>query len=753
MGVIRRVAVFLAIVLGHGVTTKGALAADHTDQQMRQVGRITELVTAGKEEAAVAIAEQARASAATLDRNDPRRADALELQRAVLKLRGDYKAALPLSTEVIRIRRAAEPVEFVLLGFALLDHAVITYGSNQYAEADKALREAVDAFRQGFARTDFHLADRLESAAAFAGDFFNRPRMAMDLYKEAISIREGARGNPPGSLAHALQSLAMLEARQGSTDEADAHFERAADILSGLINSEGSKVRLDAFRGGLAQILIMRAGMATRTQRLADASALIDQAQAVNPDGGDNALELQFYAAKIRANVFERQGDIDNAVAQTLRQLELAARLPGDQHLLAADIYGHLGGLLRARGDLDEATTALETALKLKGGEGPETASIMLQMADIESRRGDAAAAEARYQRGLQYRKGAISEVPVLFGTNRTLVAGSVAKFGGDLASALTLGEAIVLVPGGPGSPDAVLKPSGRLPIPVGPATAADRLIPFKPTVLSAQEFEEIARRKVARARFYPRAALVFVHGFGTKFDFALARVGQITRDLNFDGPAFVFTWPSQGNSVSLTSYNLDQDRARNSVDSLVAFFETVAATSKAEKIHIIAHSMGNRVLLPALSKIKSRASLSAKIGEVVFAAPDVDQAEFADQIKALGPMNLTLYASANDRALWASWFVNMFSVRAGYVARGLLSSSLPVIVPGVDSIDVSEAGEDLLSSNHDVYASNPVVTEDLRKLLQTGQRPPDTRSSVVLEKRSTKEGASYWYYRRPRKS
>jgi hypothetical protein len=89
-----------------------------------------------------------------------------------------------------------------------------------------------------------------------------------------------------------------------------------------------------------------------------------------------------------------------------------------------------------------------------------------------------------------------------------------------------------------------------------------------------------------------------------------------------------------------------------------------------------------------------------------------------------------------------------LFKTRAGYIARGFVSSGVPLIVPGLQSIDVSEAGDDLFKLNHDIYATNPVVSDDLRKLLQSGVRPPNLRSPETLERRTAPSG-DYWYYRR----
>lgn len=82
-------------------------------------------------------------------------------------------------------------------------------------------------------------------------------------------------------------------------------------------------------------------------------------------------------------------------------------------------------------------------------------------------------------------------------------------------------------------------------------------------------------------------------------FDDALRRGAQLARDLNYDSSLFVFSWPSKGRPWR---YGTDRGSANKAAASLATFLEMVGAASGAAKIHIIAHSMGNRVLLAALA-------------------------------------------------------------------------------------------------------------------------------------------------------
>jgi esterase/lipase superfamily enzyme len=314
----------------------------------------------------------------------------------------------------------------------------------------------------------------------------------------------------------------------------------------------------------------------------------------------------------------------------------------------------------------------------------------------------------------------------VLFGTARAPEAGSEpGAFGGDASDKVALGDAVVFVPGGSFSTDAWPKSSVPVPIPVGSATDAERLVIREKHVLAEAAIRERARAELGRARLYPGSALVFVQGLNVKFDAAVQRVAQLVRDLNFDGPAFVFSWPSKG---SMYRYGTDRGSADRAAHLLAEFLGTVAHASGAKRIHVIAHSMGNRVLLPALVEVVGtpRNGAFERIGEVIMAAPAVPQREFGAAIDALAgrAKGLTLYASKTDKAMWAGFVRERLTVLAGYASDGK-----PLLHPSIASIDLTEAGvPGLLNLNHDVFAANPVMTEDMRALLQNGKRDPGKR-------------------------
>jgi esterase/lipase superfamily enzyme len=203
------------------------------------------------------------------------------------------------------------------------------------------------------------------------------------------------------------------------------------------------------------------------------------------------------------------------------------------------------------------------------------------------------------------------------------------------------------------------------------------------------------------------------------------------------DRPVFLFSWRAR-----LLGYLSDRDAVDVSAEHLKQFLVNVVGATKPTKVHVIAHSMGNMVLLRALEKMSGDSTVSPlPIGEIINAAPDVDPdlfAQFVKKTKGTGG-NVTLYASASDRALWFSGWLRD-RARAGYI------KGLPAVITGSETIDITDAGTNVFALNHDIYASNPILVGDMRGILQ-GHRPPEKRTKEL--KRFDTEQGPYWKLQR----
>ena len=102
------------------------------------------------------------------------------------------------------------------------------------------------------------------------------------------------------------------------------------------------------------------------------------------------------------------------------------------------------------------------------------------------------------------------------------------------------------------------------------------------------------------------QTALVFIHGFNTSFEDAAIRATQISVDLEHKGVTAFFSWASKAKTFSYIS---DAATIQYSEKHLTEFLTDFAKNSGAKRIHIIAHSMGNRALLEAVNRINRKKS------------------------------------------------------------------------------------------------------------------------------------------------
>jgi esterase/lipase superfamily enzyme len=209
--------------------------------------------------------------------------------------------------------------------------------------------------------------------------------------------------------------------------------------------------------------------------------------------------------------------------------------------------------------------------------------------------------------------------------------------------------------------------------------------------------------------------ALLFIHGFNVSFPSAIQRTAQIAFDLDFHGTALAFSWPSQ---AALEAYTVDQDNAIWSVPHLSRFLVDLQEKTDIDAIHVIAHSMGTRVLTQALAQARDE-GFDLKLNNVILAAPDIDADVFREQIlpKISGVADrLTMYASSSDTALKLSQTIH------GNDRLGLGGTFLKTI-EGMDTVNATDIDTSLLG--HAYYGSHRLVVRDLLNLVVRHLDPP----------------------------
>lgn len=235
--------------------------------------------------------------------------------------------------------------------------------------------------------------------------------------------------------------------------------------------------------------------------------------------------------------------------------------------------------------------------------------------------------------------------------------------------------------------------------------------------------------------------AFIFVHGYNVTFEAAAKRAAQLAYDMKFEGIPVLYSWPSRG---ATTGYIADTAVVRLSGRRLSLFLEDFVRRSGARRIHLIAHSMGNRALTDALELLALRTDPEdlprPVFGQVVFAAPDVDAGLFAEMIRTISPLALrqTLYASESDWALAVSRKLHGDAARAGQGGETMLTS------PVLDSIDMSELGQDMLA--HGYFADDSSALIDLMMLFWRNAGPERRCGLEAVEENGTR--LALWRYR-----
>jgi esterase/lipase superfamily enzyme len=341
----------------------------------------------------------------------------------------------------------------------------------------------------------------------------------------------------------------------------------------------------------------------------------------------------------------------------------------------------------------------------------------------------------------------AFQVVPVFFGTDRQEEANPKRiSYGSERGRRLALGWAMVTVPKTHEVPQIERPWTLRIPyfnvVLYQEAEDPQRHFTIQEIKkLSKDELLQFVRDRLAGSERFKDHALVFVHGYNTAFDHALYRTAQIAYDLKFDGAAFAYSWPSGG---AVASYTYDRESAEAARPYLQQFLELVVKESGAKAISVIAHSMGNQPLLEVLKDMRQAAPNDVVINQMILAAPDVDADNFSNLAHSIEGFakGVTLYAASNDRALIISrnfWQ----NPRAGDVP-----ASGPIIVPGVDTIDITAASTDVFALNHSGYAEHNDLLQDIGKLIETGTRPPDARLPNL--KRINTDRGDFWRYAAP---
>lgn len=280
------------------------------------------------------------------------------------------------------------------------------------------------------------------------------------------------------------------------------------------------------------------------------------------------------------------------------------------------------------------------------------------------------------------------------------------------------------------------LEEFGKLYFTEPPAQFSEEKTPATtmPDRTPARQFAlEINKRLDASDR---KDVYLFIHGYNTGYPKHFEIAGEIYHFIGRQGVMIAYAWPSQS---SVLEYFSDKEASLATVRHFRLLIKFIAQQTRARRIHIIAHSAGNPVVVRALTMLRLKDDeLSAqeirekyRIGNVILAAPDMDLQDYMqavyDGFYDISD-HVTIYMSSFDRALdLAHWIVG--EPRLGDAIRTLKPEQTRVLVnvKNADVVDVSSAQlkfPDWLG--HGYYHQNPWVSSDIALRLLYDARPAE---------------------------
>lgn len=326
--------------------------------------------------------------------------------------------------------------------------------------------------------------------------------------------------------------------------------------------------------------------------------------------------------------------------------------------------------------------------------------------------------------------------IPIFFATDRDLEQGAMPPLvsfkNGRGSGVLTYGVAEVSIPPG--------HKIGRMERPAIWKFQFTEDIEKHVVVTSCEVKDFASWKSTATDRIMKtksNSALVFIHGYNNSFDDAIRRAAQIGLDLEFDGLILAYSWCSE---AQVLNYPADEDNIKLTEPLLMNFLKMLRDELKVNTIHVIAHSMGNRALVEGLSAMPYQGVGAPLLNEVIMAAPDIDAERFKLAVSGLSgkAFRYTLYGSEKDKAL-----KNSKKYRNGYPRAGDGGDNI-LVVNGVDTVDASALGEDLLGFDHTYFATKRTMLSDLSDLIRRSVSP-DGRFGM---RTAMKGGIKYWLFK-----
>ncbi len=315
-------------------------------------------------------------------------------------------------------------------------------------------------------------------------------------------------------------------------------------------------------------------------------------------------------------------------------------------------------------------------------------------------------------------------------GTPVTIFAGTTraqnpdGSFGFDRSEKLRLLEMTVSIP--PSHQPGDLNYAYANPKPQSEFTLARRV-----ELASPAAFRTRIGREITRRAGHAREVTVYIHGYNATQAETAFRAAQLANDINLPGAQVIYSWPSKGKSLGY-AYDFDSALfARDGLEELLFELKTAGA----QRIIMVAHSMGGLVMMETLRQIERNKPgwVGHNIGGVVMISPDLDIELFRTQMKSLShvPQPFVVFVSQKDSILNLS---SRLRGRGEGKRLGNIENNDQIADLPVDVIDATAFAKDA-ASTHFVAGSSPALIAmfgDVRALQQTFDLDPSVPLGAV---------------------
>lgn len=247
----------------------------------------------------------------------------------------------------------------------------------------------------------------------------------------------------------------------------------------------------------------------------------------------------------------------------------------------------------------------------------------------------------------------------------------------------------------------------------------------------------------------------IYVHGANCNFYRATSQGAQYFHYTGHNSIVLTFSWPSAEN---ILKYKTDVLHAEKTVPAFARLIELLALHSSAKNINIIAYSAGAQVAAPGLVYLREKYSEEEadvlknrfRIGEVYFAAPDIQAESFAYRFLRFRDIvqRTTVSSNTNDSVLRLSALQTGKSRLGRPDFKDITEEEFQIFSSSsktetFDILDIGGSTSLQVGGSHDFWYTHSWVSTDLLLLLLLNY-PPEKRALVRSQ---GKNGGEVWHF------